>query len=122
MFAGSVLIAAGLAMTALSPPAVLGPYAWLSITSALTGIGMGIALPASNNAVLTLALDRVAAIAGLRGMFRQAGGILGISASTAIIAGAPRPGASLAFIFLVFSGLLLLSLPLIARVPESRDS
>jgi MFS family permease len=121
MLAGSILLAVGLATTAVGPPDGISPYVWLSITSAVTGVGMGVALPASNNAVLALALDRVAAIAGLRGMFRQAGGIVAISVSTAIIAGAARPGESLAGVFLVFCGLLVVSLPLIARVPDSRD-
>jgi EmrB/QacA subfamily drug resistance transporter len=120
MFAGSILLAIGLGTTAIGPPESLSPYWWLSITSAITGIGMGISLPASNNATVSLALDQVAAIAGLRGMFRQAGGIIAISVTTALIAGSAAPGAALAVVILVFAGLLVLSLPLIALVPDGR--
>ena len=48
--------------------------------------GMGMAVPATNNATLQLAPDQVAAIAGLRGMFRQSGSILTLSATTALLA------------------------------------
>ena len=70
------------------------PYAWLAIGAAVTGLGMGLSVPAANNASLQLAPDQVAAIAGLRGMFRQAGAITAVSVTTAVIArsAAPRPG------------------------------
>ena len=37
---------------------------------------MGMAIPASNNAILEFARDEIAAVSGLRGMFRQCGGIV----------------------------------------------
>ncbi len=73
MIAGFARLAGGLLMMATTPP--LSPYTWLAIATAVTGCGMGLSVPAANNASLQLAPDQVAAIAGLRGMFRQSGAI-----------------------------------------------
>ena len=45
----------------------------LALLIMLTGIGAGVALPASNNACIELMPSRVATITGLRGMFRYVG-------------------------------------------------
>jgi MFS family permease len=116
MIAGFLILAAGLLMMASTP--LLSPYAWLAIAAAATGCGMGLSVPASNNASLQLAPDQVAAIAGLRGMFRQSGSITAVSVTTAIIALGDHPGLVQAHVFLVFAVLLVLLLPLIRLVPE----
>jgi MFS family permease len=103
-------------MMALSPG--LSAYAWLAIGSAITGCGMGLSVPASNNASLQLAPDQVAAIAGLRGMFRQSGSIIAVSITTALIARSTHPGLVQAHVFVVFAALLILILPMIAMVPD----
>jgi MFS family permease len=105
--------------------APISPYAWLAIGAALTGLGMGLSVPASNNASLQLAPDQVAAIAGLRGMFRQSGAITAVSVTTAVIArsGSPAAGALVqSHVFLVFAVILLLLLPLVRLVPEHRGT
>ena len=48
--------------------------------------------PATNNAIMHLAPADTGAVAGLRGMFRQAGGITGVAVVTAVIARSARPG------------------------------
>jgi EmrB/QacA subfamily drug resistance transporter len=116
MFAGFGVLIGSLVMMAV--PAPFSPYAWLAIAGALTGCGMGLSVPAANNASLQLAPDQVAAIAGLRGMFRQSGAIVAVSVTTAIIARNSHPGIDQARVFLVFAALLLLILPLIRLVPE----
>jgi EmrB/QacA subfamily drug resistance transporter len=116
MLAGFTVLTAGLVMMAV--PAQFTPYAWLAIAGALTGCGMGLSVPAANNASLQLAPDQVAAIAGLRGMFRQSGAIVAISVTTSIIARSSHPGVDQAHVFLVFGALLLLMLPLVRLVPE----
>jgi len=116
MVVGFLILAAGLLMMASS--ALLSPYVWLAIAAALTGCGMGLSVPASNNASLQLAPDQVAAIAGLRGMFRQSGSITAVSVTTAIMARSDHPGLVQAHVFLVFAVLLVLLLPLIRLVPE----
>ncbi|MGH3246700.1 MAG: MFS transporter [Trebonia sp.] len=122
MMLGFVILAGGLVMMAVS--AVLNPYAWLAIGAGLTGFGMGLSVPATNNASLQLAPDSVAAIAGLRGMFRQAGAITGVSVITAVIgrSSAAEAGIMQAHVFLVFAGLLVLMLPLVRLVPEHHGS
>jgi EmrB/QacA subfamily drug resistance transporter len=116
MIAGFALLAGGLLM--MSVAARLSPYAWLAIAAALTGCGMGVSVPAANNASLQLAPDEVAAIAGLRGMFRQSGAIIAVSVSTALMARSTDPGLVQGHVFLIFAALLVLLLPLILLVPD----
>jgi MFS family permease len=116
-FVGSV----GLAMMAFEPHGVTA-YTWLAISAAVMGIGMGVALPASNNAVLQLAPESTAAVSGLRGMFRQAGGITGLSIVTSVLARSGDPGATQAHVFVVFAVLLLALIPLVFLVPEHRGT
>ncbi len=120
MIAGFAILAGGLLMLATAAP--LPPQAWLAIGAAATGFGMGLSVPASNNAGLQLAPDQVAAIAGLRGMFRQSGAITAISVTTAVIARSADPGLVQAHVFVLFAGLLVLLLPLVRLVPEHHGS
>jgi EmrB/QacA subfamily drug resistance transporter len=116
MIIGFAVLAGGLVMMSFSPG--ISAYAWLAIAAAVTGLGMGLSVPASNNASLQLAPDQVAAIAGLRGMFRQSGAIIAVSVTTAIIARSSTPGLVQAHVFVVFAILLVLLLPLIRLVPD----
>lgn len=116
MIGGFVILAGGLLMMAAAPS--LSPYAWLAIGTAITGCGMGLSVPAANNASLQLAPDQVAAIAGLRGMFRQSGAITAVAVTTAVIARSAHPGLVQARVFLVFAAMLVLMLPLVKLVPD----
>jgi EmrB/QacA subfamily drug resistance transporter len=122
MILGFLILAGGLVMMASS--AAISPYAWLAIGAGLTGFGMGLSVPASNNASLQLAPDQVAAIAGLRGMFRQSGAITAVSVTTAVIArsSTAQAGIMQAHVFLIFAGILVLMLPLVKFVPEHRGN
>jgi EmrB/QacA subfamily drug resistance transporter len=120
MIAGFVTASVGLVLLAL--PAPFSPYLWLAIAAAVTGIGLGTATPATNNAVLQLAPEHTAAVAGLRGMFRQSGGITGISIVTAIIARSGDPAIAQAWVFVVLAVVLVCLLPLIFLVPEFHGS
>ncbi len=119
MIAGLALAAIGLVLTEISPP-LLGPYGWLTVAAGLTGIGMGMALPASNNATLQRAPENTAAVAGLRGMFRQSGGITAISVITAVVARSADPGLALAHSFLALAVVLACLLPAVSYVPDHR--
>jgi Na+/melibiose symporter-like transporter len=79
-------------------------------------------MPATNNATLSLAPDQVAAIVGLRGMFRQSGSILAVSVMTTITARAANPGHALGYGYVVFAVVLIAAIPLIYKVPEHRGS
>jgi EmrB/QacA subfamily drug resistance transporter len=116
---GFTLCAVGLVATASSPRG-LSAYAWLAVTTAICGVGMGISTPSSNNATLGLAPEHAAAVAGLRGMFRQSGAITAVSITAAIVARSADPGLAQAHVFLVFAATLVAALPLVFLVPEHR--
>jgi EmrB/QacA subfamily drug resistance transporter len=120
MVLGFIVLALGLVL--MSVDALISPYAWLAIGAAFTGLGMGLSVPAANNASLQLAPESVAAIAGLRGMFRQSGAITAVSVTTAVIGRSSHPGIEQAHVLLVFAAMLLLMLPLVRLVPEHRGS
>jgi MFS family permease len=118
MIVGFCVIALGLVLMSWRPHA-MSAYGWLSIVSGITGVGMGLSQPASNNAMLQLEPTRVSAVAGLRGMMRQSGAITAVSVTTAILARSSNPGIALGNIFSVFAALLVLvAVPLVFRVPN----
>jgi EmrB/QacA subfamily drug resistance transporter len=119
MAAGFVLTAIGLVGTAASPHG-LSPYAWLATAAGICGVGIGISTPSSNNATLQLAPDHAAAVAGLRGMFRQSGSITAVSITAAIVARSADPGIAQAHVFLAFAAIMVCSLPFILLVPDHR--
>jgi EmrB/QacA subfamily drug resistance transporter len=119
MIVGFCIIALGLAGMAFAPSTVPA-YLWLSIAGAVTGVGMGLSVPASNNATMQLAPESIAGIAGLRGMFRQSGAIMGISITTALLARSPNQGHTLSIALAVFAGILICVVPLIRLVPEHK--
>ena len=119
MAAGFTLTACGLVGTAVGPHG-LSPYAWLAIATGICGVGMGISTPSSNNATLQLAPEHAASVAGLRGMFRQAGSITAVSVTAAILARSATPGLAQADVFLAFAAIMLGALPLIMLVPDHR--
>jgi EmrB/QacA subfamily drug resistance transporter len=116
---GFTLSACGLIGTALGPHR-LSAYAWLALAAGICGVGMGASTPSANNATLQLAPDQTAAVAGLRGMFRQSGSIIAVSVTATVVARSADPGMALAHIFVAFAVILLVALPLTLRVPEHR--
>lgn len=114
---GFVAVSASLAMLAL-PPYETSAFVWLSGACLVSGIGVGIAGPPSNNASLELMPDQVAAISGLRVMFRQIGGILAISISSAIMSSSPASPRALVWVFAVLAALMVIAIPLVAAIPE----
>ena len=117
MIVGLGIASVGLFLMAVSPPA-LGPYGWLTLAAGLTGIGVGFALPASNNATLQRAPENTAAVAGLRGMFRQSGGITGISVIAAVVARSATPGLALGHAFVALAIVLACLVPFVVLVPD----
>jgi EmrB/QacA subfamily drug resistance transporter len=121
MTVGFTLTVTGFVLMAFPPPGTDG-YLWLLVTSGITGVGMGVSVPASNNAGLQLAPDQIGAIAGLRGMFRQSGSIIAVSVMTAVAANSANPAMAQAHGFVVLSVLMLASVPLIFTIPDHRGS
>ena len=84
------------------------------------GIGMGIALPASNNACIELMPDKVATITRLRGMFRSVGGAFGISFITMILHLSSTPAKGFRNTFICFGLGLLFTIPLVFLMPTGK--
>jgi EmrB/QacA subfamily drug resistance transporter len=121
LYVGSVCTAIGIAGLAFRPAGIT-PYVWLAMAACVIGLGTGFSSPASRNAGLQLAPDQSAAIAALRSTGRQVGQIAAVSITTTIIAQAASPGALQAKVFVAFALLLIVCLPVIARVNEHRGS
>jgi len=98
----------------------LGVAEILAILIMITGIGNGIALPASNNACIELMPEKVATITGLRGMFRSVGGAVGISIITIILHLSSSPVNGFKITFLSFGLGLLFTIPLVFLMPTGR--
>jgi EmrB/QacA subfamily drug resistance transporter len=123
LIAGFAVVAIGTVGMAIAPRLGLSPYVWLSICAGLTGLGNGMANPASRNACLQVAPDEVAAITGLRQMFVFMGIIFSVSAVTAILNRSANPGLAQAHLLWVVVGILLVVMvPLVFRVPEHKGS
>ncbi len=90
----------------------------LMIIMGLGGIGMGIANPAANNAVLDLVPEKVASVTGMRGMFRISGGIFGMAGVVLTLSYYQDKAVGLQHIALFFAGLMLLLIPVIFMIPE----
>jgi EmrB/QacA subfamily drug resistance transporter len=88
----------------------------------MMGIGIGIAIPASNNACIELMPDRVATITGLRGTFRSVGGALGISLITIILHISSSPAAGFKNTFICFGLGLFLTIPLVFLMPGKKKA
>ena len=123
LIAGFIVVAIGTLAMSIAPRLGLSPYVWLSIGAGLTGLGNGMANPASRNACLQVAPGEVAAITGLRQMFVFMGIIFSVSTVTAILNRSANPGMAQAHILWVVAAVLLLVMvPLVFRVPEHKGS
>ncbi|MFH1382189.1 MAG: MFS transporter [Chloroflexota bacterium] len=128
IIAGTLAIALSLFLLALelSGISVLGISLSISVIlgaiMTLSGIGMGIATPAANNACIELMPDKIATITGLRGMFRQIGGAVGIALATVLLHNGTEPQRAFFFIFVGFGAILLLALPTVFLMPRGPDS
>jgi MFS family permease len=92
-------------------------FAFLVLVS---GIGLGIASPASNNACIELMPKKVATIVGLRGMFRTVGGALGVSLITFILHLSSDPVNGFRITFISFGLGLLFAIPLVFLMPSGK--
>jgi EmrB/QacA subfamily drug resistance transporter len=95
----------------------LGVAGILAVLMMVAGIGIGIALPASNNACIELMPDKVATITGLRGMFRSVGGAFGISLITMILHSSSTASNGFEIVFISFGLGLLFTIPLVFLMP-----
>src|SRR5207237_9514992 len=92
--------------------ATIGPFWLMGTLVAISGIGMGLASPASNNAALDLLPQRASVVIGIRGMFRSVGGVLGIARIVRALELFSDKAAGLQMIFMALAFVLLLTVPL----------
>jgi EmrB/QacA subfamily drug resistance transporter len=98
----------------------MGTAQMIAVLVMISGIGAGIANPASNNACIELMPERVATITGLRGTFKGLGQVLGTSLITLILHFSANPGNGFKIIFLIFGLGLFLSIPLVFMMPTGK--
>jgi EmrB/QacA subfamily drug resistance transporter len=116
-----VLMAQGLTKVQIGGWSIQGFWLLASIIS-IGGIGMGLANPASNNAAIDLAPDKAASITGIRGTFRLAGGTISITCIVLALSFFSDQAAGLDLIFLLFTAVLLVIVPLVLMIPEAGDA
>lgn len=122
LYVGAVILAAGVALLSITPRWDIPPFAWLATSTFLIGIGFGVMSPAARNAGIQLAPDQSANLAAIRSLGLQLGQIISIAGATSIIGASMQPGKTQAMIYLVLSILLIATIPVISRVPESKGS
>ena len=109
-------------MSASARAAILGlgfhNLVLLALLVMFGGVGMGIANPAANNAALDLIPEKVAAVAGLRGMFRSVGGVVGTAGLVLAMSHFPDKALGLQQIFFYLALLLLLLIPVVFMIPD----
>jgi EmrB/QacA subfamily drug resistance transporter len=90
----------------------------LAVIMAIGGIGMGIANPAANNALIDLVPEKVASVTGMRGMFRISGGIFGTAGVVLYLSFYQDKALGLQHVALFFALLLLCLIPVIFMIPD----
>jgi MFS family permease len=85
---------------------------------ALSGMGMGLLIPSSNNAGLDLLPKRAAVISGIRGLFNSTGGVIGTAVIVLWLALSPDKAAGLRTVFTVLGLLMLATTPLVFLIPD----
>ena len=97
----------------------IGAVPLLLIFLGICGIGHGVSTPASSNACIELMPEKVATITGLRGMFRQMGGVFGVGVGTVVIHNIKDPQQAFFILFLGCAVIMLMSIPSIFAMPAS---
>jgi MFS family permease len=88
----------------------------------LNGIGGGVIFPAANNACIELMPEKVGTIVGLRNMFRNVGGALGVSLLTFILHVSSDPASGFTIVFIASGLTLLASIPFLFLMPAGRKA
>ena len=91
----------------------------LVVIMLLSGIGMGVANPASNNTCIELMPHRVATITGVRGMFRQSGGVISIAITTLLLHNIPDISHGFTVVFFGLTAVMIMTAPFIFAMPRA---
>ena len=122
LYIGSVILVLGVALLSFEPTLSIPPFTWLAMSTFLIGVGFGVMSPAARNAGIQLAPAQSSNLAAIRSLGLQMGQIISIAVATSIIAAATSPSNAQALVYLGLSLLLLVTIPVISRVPENRGS
>lgn len=95
-----------------------GQLVVLAAVIALLGMGLGVAGPSVNQSGLDLLPDQVAAITGLRGMFRALGGVVGTAGMAAMASRSATPVAGLEHSFLALIVLAAIGATMVRGIPD----
>lgn len=82
------------------------------------GLGGGLIGPSSNNAALELMPGKVAAVTGMRAMFRQMGGVFGAATVVLTLSHFEDKGAGAQIVFFAMGVLLLTVIPVVFLIPD----
>jgi len=97
--------------------------ALLLVVIGLSGVGLGICVPAANNACIELMPEQISTITGLRQTFRNLGAAVSISITSVVLHLSSSVGLGFAFAFWGTALLMLLAMPAIYAMPRSaRDT
>jgi len=125
MVLGVCFVAASLFLTSLAPTDLtvlgvhVGPFAYLAAVVSLLGLGFGLSAPASSNAALDIMPGKVAAVTGIRGMFRQTGGTLGTAITVFIAALFTNEAHGLQVVFFSMTFVMLAIIPVVFLIPDT---
>ncbi|MGH2600424.1 MAG: DHA2 family efflux MFS transporter permease subunit [Dehalococcoidia bacterium] len=125
MILGVALVALSLLFTSFGAENVtilgvqLSNFAYLASIVALLGLGFGLSGPASNNAALDLFPSRVAAVTGIRGMFRLTGGTLGTAMTVFVASLFADEAQGLQVVFFAMVFVMLAAIPMVFLIPDT---
>ena len=124
MLIGTIILVFSLCLFGVQAPGInvlgmqLGSTALLGVIMLLSGIGMGVAAPAANNACIELMPQRVATITGVRGMFRQSGGTVSIAVTSLLLENIADMAQGFALVFFGLAAVLVLTAPFVFAMPK----
>lgn len=118
LFVGACLMALGLVLVALAPPAGVSVQVWLLLSTGIVGMGVGTVNPPSRNAGLQLDPESSSELAALRTMSINLGTMIAVAIATAMLAGVSDPAGAQASFYIVVAVLMLLITPVIRKIPE----
>jgi len=113
----NVLLGLGLPGFDIGPLSV-APFFLMALIVGLAGVGTGLVMPASNNAVLDLVPERAGVISAMRGMCRSTGGIIGTAVIVVILEMSADKAAGLRTAFTAYGLILLTAIPLTFLIPD----
>jgi EmrB/QacA subfamily drug resistance transporter len=125
MILGVCLVSVSLLLTGLGPEQVslfglhVSNFVYLAATIAVLGLGFGLSGPASNNAALDIMPGNIAAVTGIRGMFRQTGGTIGTAMVVFTLSLFSDAAYGLQVVFVALAFVILLIIPVVFLIPDT---